>query len=414
MKILRSIYHWLLSWTGSVFYGKPSRDLFVVGVTGTKGKSTTLEMMNAVLKRSGARTALISSVKQEIGGEILEKNSPNTMPGRWSLQRFLRTALKKDCQYALIEVTSQGVVQHRHKFIDWNGAVFLNLHPEHIESHGSYENYLQAKLNFFRYLKNSKNDKKYFFINKNDSEASHFAKATEKTKNKEIIYFTDDDVYRLAEEIKEERDPDWLKADFNLDNMAAARAFSKSINIDDEVIKKAFYNFKGVEGRMDFIQHEPFKVLVDYAHTPDSLGDLYRNLREADDFEDDSRLICVFGSAGGGRDKWKRPELGKVAGNYCDKIILTSEDPYSEEPRKIAEEIKAGIDETDFDESRLSIVIDRKKAIKKAISEAKEGDTVSITGVGSQKYFYGKDGKIPWSEKKIATEALDNNEIQDN
>lgn len=408
MKLLKSVYHWILSWTGSVFYGKPSREMFVIGVTGTKGKSTTLEMINTVLKKAGKKTALLSSVKKEINGEVKKNNSSNTMPGRWSLQKFLYKSFRAGCQYVLVEVTSQGVVQHRHKFIDWDGAVFLNLHPEHIESHGSYENYREAKLDFFRYLSKSKKNKKYFFVNKEDSESARFGKVGENINNGKVTFFSRDDVYRQAEEIKEEKNPDWLKADFNLDNLAAATAVTKSISIDNEIIWNAFSEFNGVEGRMDFVQHKPFKVLVDYAHTPDSLRDLYRNLRELNSFKENSNLICVFGSAGGGRDKWKRPELGKVAGSYCDKIILTSEDPYNEDPESIALDIQKGISETDFDKDKVDIEVDRKKAIKKAIDEANEGDVVSITGIGSQGYFHNSEGKIDWNEKKIVKEILNN------
>lgn len=406
MKLLRSIYHWILSWTGSVFYGKPSREMFVIGVTGTKGKSTTLEMINTVLKKAGKKTALISSIKKEINSEVEKNSSLNTMPGRWSLQKFLHKSFRAGCQYVLVEVTSQGVVQHRHKFIDWDGAVFLNLHPEHIESHGSYENYREAKLDFFRYLSKSKKDKKYFFINKEDSESAKFGKVAENIDKGEVNFFSRDDVYKQAEKIKENKDHDWLKADFNLDNLAAAVAVVKSRSINDEVIWKAFNEFDGVEGRMDFVQYKPFKVLVDYAHTPDSLRDLYRNLRELDDFKEGSNLICVFGSAGGGRDKWKRPELGKVAGSYCDRIILTSEDPYDEDPKSIALDIQKGILESDLSEDNISININRKEAIKKAIKEAEEKDVVAITGIGSQDYFYNSEGKIDWNEKKIVKKVL--------
>lgn len=408
MKLLRSIYHWILSWTGSVFYGKPSREMFVIGVTGTKGKSTTLEMINTVLKKAGKKTALLSSVKQEIDGDIKKNNSSNTMPGRWRLQKFLHESFRAGCQYVLVEVTSQGVVQHRHKFIDWDVAVFLNLHPEHIESHGSYENYREAKLNFFRYLSKSKKDKRYFFINKEDSESAKFGQVAEDIQNGEVNFFSRDDVYKQAEKIKENKNLDWLKADFNLDNLAAATAVARSRSIDSETIWEAFNEFDGVEGRMDFIQHKPFKVLIDYAHTPDSLRALYRNLRESDDFNDDSNLICVFGSAGGGRDKWKRPELGKVAGSYCNEIILTSEDPYDEDPESIALDIQKGVLESDFSEEKISIDTNRRKAIEKAIREAQKGDTVVITGIGSQGYFHTSEGKIDWDEKEIVKETLSN------
>ncbi|MEX2436588.1 MAG: UDP-N-acetylmuramyl-tripeptide synthetase [Candidatus Paceibacterota bacterium] len=392
MKVLFSIYHWLLSFTGNLFYKNPSKDLFVVGVTGTKGKTTAVSLMVEIFKKAGKKVDFISSLS----------DFSNTMPGRWSIQRFLKQAVNKGCEYVFIEVTSQGVVQHRHKFIDWDAAVFLNLHPEHIESHGSYENYREAKLKFFRYLNKSKKSFKYFFVNKDDSEASYFIKETEKINNKELTLFSSDDVYKLAQGVKNKKSPDWLKADFNLVNLASAVAVAKSRAIKEEVIINAIENFEGVEGRLQFIQHKPFQVVVDYAHTPDSLRDFYKNLKP-----ENSKLICVLGSAGGGRDKWKRFEMGKVAGNYCDKIILTSEDPYKEDPKRIITDIKKGLLETNMEEKNVLEIINRKDALGRAVSLAEEGDVVVTTGMGSQKYFYGPKGKVDWNEAKILESILE-------
>ncbi|MEX1014518.1 MAG: UDP-N-acetylmuramyl-tripeptide synthetase [Candidatus Paceibacterota bacterium] len=398
MKIIYSIYHFLWAFSGSLFYRNPSKDIFVIGVTGTKGKSTTLELIKSVLEEDNNKVAVMSSIRNK---------TPNTMPGRWEMQKFLKKAVSKNCDYALIEVTSQGVVQHRHKFIDWDGAVFLNLHPEHIEAHGSYEKYKQAKLDFFRYLKKSNKDKKYFFVNKDDKEADDFAGTAKSIKNYQLIYFSSNDVLKITNKIKEEKDPDWLKADFNLVNASAAMSVGIAKSVKIEKIKKAFESFDGVEGRVEYIQHKPFNVVVDYAHTPDSLKELYKNLRNSKDFTQDSKLICVLGSAGGGRDKWKRPEFGKIAASYCDTIILTSEDPYDEDPELIIEDIIKGINK-DGDNNKVIKEIDRKKALKKALSLASEGDIVVSTGMGSQKWFYSKNNKIPWKESKIIKDLLKN------
>ena len=192
MKYLYSIYHWLLAWTGNFIYRRPSRKLFVIGVTGTKGKSTTLEFLNAILEANGNKTALSSTVREKILNEEKRNTSGNSMPGRFFLQKFLSRAVKAGAEYALIEVTSQGVVQHRHEFIDWDAAFMTNLHPEHIESHGSFENYRAAKLAFFSYLAKSHKKEKFLFVNRSDKNASYFTDAAMGVPGGKIIIYSAD------------------------------------------------------------------------------------------------------------------------------------------------------------------------------------------------------------------------------
>ena len=165
-------YHFLWAWIGASRAKHPSRRVFVIGITGTKGKTTTLELLNAILEAAGKRTAIFSSLRIKIGGESEKNPTGNSMPGRGAIQKFLRDARRERCGYALIEVTSQGVVQHRHRFFDWNIGVLTNLHPEHIESHGSFENYRAAKLSFLKYVL-KKGGK--VFLNRDDKEFSFFA-----------------------------------------------------------------------------------------------------------------------------------------------------------------------------------------------------------------------------------------------
>lgn len=406
-RLIQPIYHYLLAFLGNIFYNFPSKKIFVVGVTGTKGKTTTLELINVMLEAAGKRTALFSSIRRKIDKKSEKNPTETTMPGRFTLQKFFREAVEADCEYALVEVTSEGVAKHRHRFIHWDAAVFLNIHPEHIEAHGSFEKYLEAKLSFFRYLKHSSKKKKYFFINKDDPHAPYFEKAAEKTEHKEIILFSRDDVYRFLSLIQEEYNPDWLLADFNVLNAAAANAFAKIAGVSNEDIWDALRNFQGIKGRMDFVRREPFAVVVDYAHTPDSLLAVYENLRRTPYFTKGSRLICVLGSAGGGRDKWKRPEMGRIAAHHCDYIILTNEDPYDENPRAILEEINSGIPKDEFPIPKTQIILDRREAIEKAIFLAEKGDMVVITGKGSEEWIHVADGKkIPWSDREVVKEIL--------
>ncbi|MEK9183935.1 MAG: Mur ligase family protein, partial [Patescibacteria group bacterium] len=249
------IYHWLWSFFAALFCDFPSRNIFVLGVTGTKGKSTVLELTAFILEKAGKKVAVSSSLRN---GE-----SSMTMPGRFFLQRFLKKAVVGKCDYALIEVTSQGVSQSRHRFIKWDAVIFTNLSPEHIEAHGSFDNYKKAKLDFFRYA--GSGFSKLFIINKDDASSKDFIDAVGGGK---IILYEKSDLFSN------------LIGDFNKYNIGAAVAFAESRGIAGDIIKEAVGEFSGISGRMEFLKKEPFAVVLDYAHTPDSLRKVYEALRE--------------------------------------------------------------------------------------------------------------------------------------
>lgn len=382
---LRWMYHLSLSWLAALWYGFPSRKVFVIGVTGTKGKSTVCELLAHILETAHKKVAVSSSVRN---GE-----SAMTMLGRFFLQRLVRRAVRDGCHYAIIEVTSQGVVQNRHRFIDWNVAVFTNLAPEHIESHGSLEKYREAKLRFFKYLAHRKTTGlamskrlKHFFINKDDVNAQYFIDAA--LGGEVVLYGKSELSTRMVGE-------------FNKYNIGAAVAVAERLGISAGVIAAAVADFAGVPGRMEFVQREPFAVVVDYAHTPDSLRKVYATLKRlATSGQRPGRLVCVLGAAGGGRDTWKRPEMGKIAAEYCDEIILTNEDPYDEMPEAIIDEIVSGISQIRNPKSEILKIINRGMAIAKAILLATPGDVVVITGKGSERWMHLAGGKkIHWSDK---------------
>ena len=419
MKHLYSIYHWLLAWTGNIIYGRPSRELFVIGVTGTKGKSTTLEFLNAILEANGKKTALSSTVREKILDKEKRNTSGNSMPGRFFLQGFLSRAVRAGAEYALIEVTSQGVVQHRHEFFDWDAAFFTNLHPEHIESHGSFENYRAAKMAFFSYLAKSSKKEKFFFVNGDDKNALNFINATAKVPGKKIAIYTALNFIKeclengldIGSREKRQAVNNWLWSDFNLENAAAGLAFADSQKISWTVSRKAITGFAGLIGRMEFVQREPFAVVVDGAHTPESLEKAYQNSRpEVLYGKSGGKMICILGSAGGGRDKWKRPAMGKIAAQYCDAVILTDEDRYDENLGEILDQIELGF--KDAEKRRLKSenifrILDRREAFKKAVSLAEKGDSIIATGKGSEMSIHIEKGKtIPWNEKEIAKETL--------
>jgi len=396
---VQPFYHYTLTLLSVLIHWFPSRKLFVIGVTGTKGKTTVIELINSILEEAGYKTALSSTLRFKIDSESYDNQLKMTMPGRFFIQRFLRKAIKKKCHYAILEMTSEGVKQFRHKFILLNALIFTNLAPEHIESHGSYEKYRDAKLQIAQLLEKSSKKRRIIIANKDDKEGDKFLNIAVPEKypytigdaepyelKKEGLRFTFDGV-----EISS-----YLSGQFNIYNILAAAVFAKSQNIGTETIKKAIEKFKGIPGRMEKIDGEQsFTVIVDYAHTPDSLEKVYQVFQG-------SQKICVLGATGGGRDRWKRKEIGGIAARYCSKIILTNEDPYDEDPKKIVKDIETGITEPIY-----TTIMDRREAIREALQSAKTGDVILITGKGTDPYIMGPSGsKLPWSDAKVTREEL--------
>ncbi|MFA5766827.1 MAG: Mur ligase family protein [Candidatus Paceibacterota bacterium] len=329
--------------------------------------------------------ASLSSIKFKIG----EKEKPNllkmTMPGRFKIQKFLKQAVDAGCWYAVLEVSSEGIKQHRHKFIDFAAAVFTNLSPEHIESHGGFENYKKAKGRLFEAVK------KIHVVNTDDKNAEYFLRfPAEKT-------YT----YGLEKGDVNRNNADFkllMLGEFNVYNALAAIAVGLSQGIPPETCKKAVEGIKGLPGRMEIVIKEPFKAVVDYAVTPDALEGLYITLKK--EFSP-KKLICVFGSCGGGRDKWRRPVLGEIAEKYCDRIILTNEDPYDENPEKIVEDISKGI------KKEHERILDRGRAIGRALGLASPGDVVAVTGKGCEPQMAVAGGKkISWDDREVVREQF--------
>ncbi len=411
-KAAQPAYHWLMAFLSALIYRFPSRKIFVLGVTGTKGKTSTVEIISSILEEAGYKTAVASSLRFKINKEFQKNEHKMTMTCRFFTKKLLRKAVNEKCQYALLEMTSEGAAQHRHKFIKLNALVFTNLAPEHIESHGSFENYRNAKLKLFKALGKSKTKNKIIIVNEDDKNADYFLnfdvpqKIKYGLKNLESYELKSDGI---DFQINGQKISSKLYGEFNLYNILAAIAFAKSQNIKVGTIKKAIEKFSGIEGRMEEIKLEPldsargeqnFNVIVDYAHTPDSLEKVYKVFQN-------TRKICVLGSAGGGRDKWKRPKMGKIAATHCDKIILTNEDPYDENPRQILSEIKSGISKSKFLISNVNEILDRREAIRKALELAQAGDIVIITGKGAEPWLMGTNGtKIKWDDRQIAREEL--------
>ncbi len=392
-------YHYLLSLSAAIIYRFPSRKIKVIGVTGTKGKSTTTEIINAFLEEAGYRTALSNTIRYKVDKESINNKFKMSLPGRFFIQRLLRKAVNAKCDFIIIEMTSQGTLQYRHKFIHLDAFVFTNISPEHIESHGSYENYVKAKVAIACEMVKSKKQNRLIVANADDKESNKFLscecdrKATYSIKDAEPYDIKTEGI-DFTYSGKKIHSP--LSGLFNLYNLLAGITCVKNLGVTDEIIFRAIEKFSGVRGRVERINAgQNFTVIVDYAHTPDSLEKLYQVFEK-------SKNICVLGGTGGGRDRWKRKEMGRIADMYCEEIILTDEDPYDEDPNQIVKDVAEGIvDKTP------KIIMDRREAIKEALTMASDGDTVIISGKGTDPYIMGANGKrTPWDDADIAREEI--------
>ena len=403
-------YHLLFAYGGAVFYRFPSKHLFVIAVTGTKGKSTTSEIIRTMLTEAGHKVALASTIRFMIGDESEPNLFKMTMPGRAYLQKFLRKALDADCTHAVIEMTSEGARQFRHKGIDLDALVFTNLQPEHLESHGSLEAYAAAKLSLATHLAESPKRPRYIVANMDDTYGQAFLDIPVEVRAPFSLadadpYTADDTSVRFMFKPtrlaggKGELFTAPLPGLFNLKNILGALTLCEAMGISRSIMQRALTHISPIAGRAERVSRgQNFTVVVDYAHTPDSLQALFETYKKSG-----SRLICVMGSTGGGRDQWKRPQMGTIADNLCDVIILANEDPYDEDPKDIVDAIAGGITK-----HKPYIILDRRTAIHEALREAREGDAVLITGKGTDPYIMGPKGsKQVWSDKAVAEEELD-------
>ncbi|MFH1620583.1 MAG: UDP-N-acetylmuramoyl-L-alanyl-D-glutamate--2,6-diaminopimelate ligase [Patescibacteria group bacterium] len=416
---LLDVYHLVLSWIAAVLYRHPSKKLIVVGVTGTNGKTTTSYLVSKALESVSDKTGCATTALFKIGEKEWLNDTKMTMLGRFELQRLLRDMLKAGCTYAVIETSSQGILQHRHRNIEYDVAVFTNLTPEHIEAHGGFENYKNAKKELFKHVAerpdkfiNGKRVPKIAVLNRLSEHAGDFVvsgfdqtvwygigrgpglNAVDLQEHGWATSFTVEGVRGVVN----------MPSRANVENAMAAIATAVSLGLPlNEIIKK-IGSVKGVPGRFEKIEAgQPFTVIVDYAPEPASLNVLY----EAVDKLPHARIIHVLGSAGGGRDISRRPILGHIAGEKADLVIITNEDPYDDDPREIMEQVAKGARDAGKTNDSLKIIPDRREAIFEAIKIAEPGDLVLLTGKGCEQAIMIADGgRIPLDERNVAREAL--------
>ncbi len=400
-----NLYHRTMPFFGALIYRFPSRKIKAIAVTGTNGKTTTVNMISEILEQAGYKTASFSSIKFRIGKEEQPNLLKMTMPGRMTIQKLLRKAVDKGCQYAVFEVSSEGIKQFRHLCINFDIALITNLSLEHIEAHGSFENYREMKGRLFKAVKkihivNLDDEHKDFFLGFPAEEKWGFGTKSDTSFKGRVVKAKDCSSDTNGVSFKTEgidfKIP--LFGSFNIYNALAAISAGLACGVDLETSKQALGKIKTIPGRTEEVVSDPFKVIIDYAVTPDALENLYKAIADTLSV---GKIIAVLGACGGGRDKWKRPVLGKIAQKYCDKVIVTNEDPYNEDPMEIINSIAESAG------AKSIKILDRRSAIKKALSLARKGDAVVITGKGCEPWMCLAGGKkIAWDDRQVAREEF--------
>lgn len=424
---IKNLKHYLIALAAYWHYGRPARKMIVVGVTGTKGKSTTCKYIASVLQAGGYKVGLMSTVEFQIGDKRWLNDKKMTMLGMGQIQKMLADMIQAGCQYAVIETSSEGILQYRHFGLQYDIAVFTNLGTEHSERHGGFENLRADKGKLFATLKkyshkilNNKKIEKVIAVNLDDENVTFYlnywadkkvgyslqAKTNSAVAEVLQAQILSSDELGVHFQVAEKKYHINLVGDFNVYNALAALAVGKTQNIPEEKMAHGLKAITKLEGRMEFISAgQNFKVVVDYAHEPMSYTGLFTALRKITK----GKVIAVIGSDGGGRDVSKRSKMGEIAGKLCDYLVISDVNCYDEDPMQIAEMLAQGARTTGKkDDQDLFIVIDRFKGIKKAFSLAKVGDIVVITAKGTEPYIAVANGeKIKWDDRTVAREILE-------
>jgi len=420
---LRLFFHRSKAFTAALRYGFPARRMYVVGVTGTDGKTTTVGMVAHILQQSGRETAALSTAFFQTGPDVRWNATQKTSPGPFAIQKFLYEAKKKGCTHAVLEYSSHGLLQGRTWFTFPRVAAITNLSEEHLDYHGTMEKYMKAKKILFKMLKGkgtkvlNGDDRSYRDLIDVPSFRTIVATAEPKhgaviVGTATILWLEEEDGMQNAEKgttivhvesghKEQERHPLSLQipGGFNRMNALAAVGCAIGCGVSPADALASMASFPGIPGRMEHIDEgQPFKVYVDFTVTPQA----YERTLSALKAECTGRLIVLAGSCGD-RMKEKRPVVGKIVSEYADVSIIANEDPYTEDPRAIIDEVWNGMDHSKTEAHRI---FDRHEAIAFALNEAKPGDTVVFCGKGSDTTMWTAKGQVPWDERQIVRDAL--------
>lgn len=392
----------------SNFYDNPSSQLKLVGITGTNGKTTVATLLYELFTLTGKRCGLISTVKNRIAGE--DSPSTHTTPDSISINRLMAEMVKKGCTHCFMEVSSIAVDQKRIFGLEFDGAVFTNLTHDHLDYHGTFDNYLKAKKAFFDSLKASA----FALVNVDDR---HARVMVQNSKARKLTYalstmadykakLIERDIRGMMLNINNKEVWTKLTGVFNASNVLAVYGVAKELGMETIQILTAISNLEPVEGRFNTVTSKNrITGIIDYAHTPDALENILNAIHEV--MKPTAKLITVVG-CGGDRDRAKRPVMGKLACRLSSKAIFTADNPRSEEPELIIKEMQSDL--TALERSKMLAISDREEAIKTAVALASDGDVILIAGKGHEKYQEIKGVKHDFDDKKVLTEIFKNME----
>lgn len=389
----------------SNFYGEPSRQLKLVGITGTNGKTTTTTLLYNLFMQLGYKTGLLSTVVNKIGAETIP--STHTTPDPIALNALLAQMVDANCEYCFMEVSSHAIHQYRIAGLEFAGGVFTNITHDHLDYHNTFKEYLDVKKRFFDELpvtafaltniddKNGRvmiqNTRAKVVTYAMKSPADYKVKVLENQFSGLVLNINGKEVWSR------------LVGDFNAYNLLTAYAVSILLGEEEEEVLRVLSSLESVEGRFQyFISESGVVAIIDYAHTPDALENVLKTI--ANIRTKNETLYTIVG-CGGDRDKAKRPEMARIACELSDKVILTSDNPRSEDPNQIIEEMNAGVPGYHF--KKTISVVDRKQAIKTAISMAEKGDIILIAGKGHEKYQEINGVKHDFDDRQIALELFE-------
>lgn len=397
-----------LAFLSNHFYGVPSSKMTVIGITGTNGKTTTSYLAKSIIEASGKKTGLIGTIQYQIGNRVIP--AQETTPESIEIQSYLSEMLKSGVKYAVIEASSHALSQHRLDSVRFSSAIFTNLSVEHLDYHENIKNYRTEKLKLVKGLSRDA----FTILNADHNASKHFAECTKsqviwygiKKKNADV---TAEIINMNADTTEFLLNSPWGKNIINLNlvgkhnvyNALAAATNGLALGFKIDTIKTGIESLSGVPGRLEKIDYgQDFHIYIDFAHTHQALHTILSTIRATTT----GRIILVFG-CGGDRDRKKRPKMGHIAEKYSDLFWITSDNPRSEDPLKIIHEIQKGIKKN----TSCRIQPDRKIAIEEAIWEAKKGDAVVIAGKGHEQYQILKDTIIPFDDREVVIQTLQNN-----
>ncbi len=388
----------------SHFYDDAQEELIIIGCTGTNGKTTVTTLLHDLFQHLGYKCGLLSTVEYRIGAEIFP--STHTTPDSISIHQLFKKMVDEGCTHCFMEVSSHSVVQHRISGIDFTGGIFTNITHDHLDYHKTFENYIKAKKGFFDGL----GPNAFSLTNKDDKNGMVMLQNTKSTRYTYSLHGGADFNVKIIEndftgmQIKLQGEEIWtpLVGKFNAYNMIAVYAAATLITEGTEEIAVAMSALGRVNGRFEAINGpEARTAIIDYAHTPDALENVIQTIKHIQ--KGDSQLICVVG-CGGNRDREKRPVMGHTASSRCDKVIFTSDNPRSESPEAIIQEMMQGVEPQN--QRKVIQITDRKEAIKTAIFLSQPGDVILIAGKGHETYQEIQGVKHEFDDKKITNQLF--------